>query len=62
MEIKTDDKVKKGVNVNRATAAYFTKIAAFLEFFVAAILLVVILAGAILLAVNAGKARAGSRG
>ena len=52
MEIKTDDKVKKGVNVNRATAAYFTKIAAFLEFFVAAILLVVILAGAILLAVN----------
>ena len=40
MEIKTDDKVKKGVNVNRATAAYFTKIAAFLEFFVAAILLV----------------------
>ena len=52
MEIKTDDKVKKGVNVNRATAAYFTKIAAFLEFFVAAIFLVVILAGAILLAVN----------
>ena len=45
MEIKTDDKVKKGVNVNRATAAYFTKIAAFLEFFVAAILLAVNLTG-----------------
>lgn len=38
--------------MNRITASYFTKISAFLEFLVAAILLVAILAGAILLAVN----------
>ena len=43
---------KKEFEMNRITASYFTKIAAFLEFFVAAILLVAILSGAILLAVN----------
>ena len=44
--------IKKGIYMNRITTSYFTKISAFLEFLVAAILLVAILAGAILLAVN----------
>lgn len=52
MEITSDNKERKGMYVNRTTAVCFTRISAFLEFFVAAILLVVILAGAILLAVN----------
>ena len=50
--MKDDDIGKKRTQINRITASYFTNIAAFLEFFVAAILLVAILAGAVLLAVN----------
>lgn len=46
------DDNKKGTQMNRITASYITKISAFLEFFVAAILLIAILAGSVLLAVN----------
>lgn len=47
-----NDDNKKGMQMNRIMASYITKISAFLEFFVAAILLIAILAGAVLLAVN----------
>lgn len=44
--------IKNGIHMDRITVSYLTKTSAFLEFFVAAVLLIAILAGAVLLAVN----------